>query len=725
LAVASTSAIAAAPTTETGACEATRASIARLTASLLRRAAFSGPLTDERFATRLIDDYLDALDGNRTLLLETDVEQLTADRIALAHQIQTAGDTRIARVLFDRYLLRLTQQVSFDDELLRATPFEFTGRDSYDFDRSHAARPHDLASARELWRQELRSEYLDEKLSKPTASARDVAAALQRRHARHLRDMRALTEAEIFDAFLDALAHAYDLRADYLGREDLETYSELMSLSLVGVGASVAKVAGTCTIEEVATGSPAERAGLKPGDRVMYVGDGAGGLVDLTALPLRKAIRFLRGPEGSAVELRVLPPAGAGTEARTVKLVRARVSLGERRAKGWLVDVRSASGEPLHLGRLQLPSFYTGPSGGPGERGSASADLKAILTDFKAAGARGVLLDLRHDPGGSLEEAIRVAGLFVGKGPLVQTRDLRGDIAVANHEVSNVVFDGPLIVLVDRMSASASELVAGALQDRGRALIVGDPRTFGKGTVQTMALLAPLLDRIGLDYAFDPGGLKYTVAKFYRPGGESPDGRGVAVDIVLPSLDDVSAETTEATAAKPADSVPPASFDRENRVRPFLATLRALSAKRVHVDAAFAAIEAEVADARQRAAHGSVSLNETERRQELSRSLGRRRTIEERARAATAASREVAPPSISAEAASNAAGPDPTSVRRNDRPSAPADRQLPSRAGAAEDEIVAQEGMAILSDYVRLSTAAVSSARAVGFATSTSARSRR
>ena len=593
----------------------TEANIARITTSLLAQSQLAHHPLDTQLAGKLLDRYLDALDGTRSLFLKSDVEEFGAMRATLAQSTSATGDTRPAHVIFARYIERLKQRVAFDTALLRAGGFTFTGHDTFAFDRQHAERPADLAAAHALWKQALRAEILQEKLAEKPAP--DVNQTLIHRHEQQLKTVSALGDDDVLEIYLDALAHVYDPHSDYLGKESMESLSIAMNLSLFGIGATLANEDGTCTIHELVAGSPAALSGaLKAGDRITAVAQATGAPVDVTAMPLTRIVQLIRGPKGSPVTLTVLPPVGAPGGARTVHLVRAEVQLADQQAKARILDLPQPAGQPpLRVGVVDVPSFYAGKD----DRGSTgvTADVGRLLDKLRAEQVRGVVLDLRRNGGGSLQEAIDMTGLFIKRGPVVQTRDSSGAIEVGSDRDPSVRWAGPLVVLTSRLSASASEILAGALQDYGRAVIVGDSATFGKGTVQTIVPLAGVMDRTGLGHSFDPGALKVTISKFYRPSGGSTELRGVASDLIVPSPTEAApVGESKLDDPLPWDTVPAAPFERVNQVQAALPVLRASSARRLADDAAFQDLRRQVDRLRTRLTSGTVSLNEAERRRE-------------------------------------------------------------------------------------------------------------
>jgi len=678
----------------------TAANITRVVTSLLAGSQFAHHPLDDQLAGKLLERYLEALDGSRSLFLQTDVDELAAYRRTLAYATRVEGDTRPAQTIFKRFLERLGQQAAYDTDLLRTAAFDFTGHDTFLFDRDRAARPRDLSSAHAIWREELRAEVLQEKLSDKKPPAAEITKTLTRRHAQQLRMMTALGQDEVLEIYLDSLTHVYDPHSDYLGHEEMESLSIAMNLSLFGIGASLSSDEGACTVHELVPGSPAEKSGLlKPGDRITAVAQDAGEPVDVTDMPLTRIVGLIRGPKGSVVTLTVLPPVGSAGPPRTVRLVRAEIKLEDQQAKAQIIEKPEADGSTVRLGVIDLASFYSGDGGASG----ATVDVTKLLGKLKSERVRGVVLDLRRNGGGSLEEAIKLTGLFIKSGPVVQTRDSNNVVQVDTDPDAGVVYDGPLVVLTSRFSASASEIAAGALQDYGRAVIVGDSTTFGKGTVQSILPLATVMDRAKASHTYDPGALKITISKFYRPSGASTELRGVASDIVLPSRSDV-AKVGEAELKDPLpwDTVAAARYERVNRVEPWLPTLRTQSGRRIEADRGFSDLRAEIASLKARIAAGQVSLNEAQRRREIAATEAREKEIERDAHitAATgtryvitvksASKPGLPPPEVSA---AKPAAPDGGVAAAHDRDS--------GELGAAEN-LVLNESLMILRDYARL-----------------------
>ncbi|HEX4341503.1 MAG TPA: carboxy terminal-processing peptidase [Polyangiaceae bacterium] len=599
--------------------DSTEANITRLTSDVLGRSQFSHHPLDRELAGKFLDSYLDALDGTHAIFLQSDVVEFAKYRDDLSRATRGQGDTTAARAIFARYLERLALRSAFASDLLKKGGFDFTGQDRYTFDRAHAPRPLDLAAAHELWRQQLRAEYLQEKLGDLPPD--QIVKKLTRRYTRQLDTMKGLGAGEVLEVYLNALAHVYDPHSDYLGHEQMESLNISMSLSLFGIGAALESADGYCTVRDVLSGGPAARGGvLKPGDRIVAVAQAGKDAVDVVDMPLSHTVELIRGPKGTTVTLTVLP--SGTTESKVpehVTIVRDQVQLEDQRAKARVVDLPATDGRAaVRVGVVDLPEFYADMSEeGEGSRRSATADVARLLTKLKAEKVQGVVVDLRRNGGGSLKEAISLTGLFIEQGPVVQTRAATGNIEVDADTDRSVAYDGPLVVLTSRFSASASEIMAGALKDYGRALIVGDPSTFGKGTVQNVLPLARMMDQNKLSHAYDPGALKVTIRKFYRPSGASTQLRGVASDIVLPSATDFS-DVSEASLRDPLpwDAVPAAKYDRVDHVAPYVEALHAKSMQRVGASKEFSYLRDDLGRAEKELATKSISLNEAERRQE-------------------------------------------------------------------------------------------------------------
>jgi carboxyl-terminal processing protease len=592
--------------------------IAVVTARLLQDSSYSGPQETKTVSAKFLDRYLDLLDPSRLYFLQSDIEEFAPYRFDLEALVLKRGDTRPGHEMFDRLLQRLEERVEFTEGLLKTEKFEFTGQESFQWDRRKALRPRDLAQAKELWRENLRYDYLQEKLS--NRKAEEIVKTLSRRYERSLHSMQKWKSADVLEAYLTSLAHAYDPHSDFMGHQQAEDFAIAMNLSLVGIGASLQSDDGYCKIRELVPGGPAARGKLlKVGDRIVAVAQGDKEPVDIVDMPLTEAVGLIRGTKGTVVRLTIIPASAADSSVRkTISLVREEVKLEDQEAKARLVEVSGPSGQVSRLGIIDLPSFYSGSENAKHSHPSgATADVAKLIGKLKQERVQGIILDLRRNGGGALDEAVGLTGLFIKKGPVVQTRDARRGVQVESDPDPKVLYDGPLVVLTSRLSASASEILAGALQDYGRALVVGDPSTFGKGTVQSVLPLAEVMHRVGLPVHDDPGELKLTVRQFFRPGGASTQVKGVASDIVVTAPTAVL-KIGESEMRDPLrwDKVDPAPHADLDRVAPWVSTLRAASSARTATNLDFVWLREDCDRLKAQLARPVVSLNEKERRQE-------------------------------------------------------------------------------------------------------------
>ncbi len=597
------------------------ASIARVTATILERGHYLKQHFDQEISAKFLDRYFDALDNLHIYFLQSDLKEFDIYRHSLDKLTLKDGNTTPGRVIFLRFLERLQQQFDYVTELLKTEKFEFDTDDRFVINRRTLPRPKDMTEARKLWRERLRYEYLQEKLNKEKPE--EIVKIITRRYTRILRALKDYDNDDVLEVYLTALAHVYDPHSDYLGKSALDTFSINMKLSLFGIGAVLRSEDGFCKIQTLVAEGPAERSKkLKPNDKIIAVAQGEKPPVDVVDMKLNKVVEMIRGPKGTEVRLTVIPAdAPDSSERKTVTLIRDEIKLEDQEAKAKIIELPEGTNQVMRLGVIDLPSFYAAfeleGRANSGERKSTTTDVAKLLHKLQQEHVAGVVLDLRRNGGGSLEEAINLTGLFIKKGPVVQIKDSDGRISVDEDPDPEIVYDGPLIVLTSRFSASASEILAGALQDYGRALIVGDTSTHGKGTVQSLIQLQPYMRQYNLGITNDPGAVKITIRKFYRASGSSTQLKGVVPDIILPSLNN-ALEVGESSLDNPLpwDTIPSASYEKMNRVAAFVPELKRRSDTRVAVDRDFAYLRSEIDRYKQVIAEKSVSLNEAQRLKE-------------------------------------------------------------------------------------------------------------
>jgi carboxyl-terminal processing protease len=511
----------------------------------------------------------------------------------------------VAFTIYNRFVERLHQRDGLVMDLLHED-YDLSKEESFQVDRKNSPYPADEEQARRLFRNRIKRELLE--LTLRGQSPEEAKEALRKRYRSvHFR-LDHYTHNDVVTAFLNAFTAAYDPHSSYMSPDDLENFNISMRLSLEGIGATLRWEDGYTVISSIIPGGAAAREGsLQPEDRIVAVGEGpSGALEDVTNTRLIDVVKLIRGERGTTVRVAVLRKGkGAAEQRKEVAIVRDKIVLTEGEAKGEVQEL-SVTGrpQPLRIGVIKLPSFYVDFSqrnSNPADFKSASRDVERILEGFRSSHVDGVILDLRNNGGGGLDEAVSLAGLFLHRGPILMVKDVRGHISRINNPHDDANYGGPMVVLMNRYSASASEIVAGALQDYGRAVLVGDRATFGKGTVQNIITLPQGL-----------GALKATVAKFYRPGSASTQNKGVEADIVLPSLNnqlDIGEASLE--NALPWDTVQPAAFKPWSRLDALLPSLRQRSNQRLEADPYFSEIRTEVDDyVRNRKNRATVTLHQ-------------------------------------------------------------------------------------------------------------------
>ncbi len=588
-----------------------------------------GLLSDSRYAyrPRPLDDalsqevfkrYFEALDGGKQFFTAADVARFAPYKTKMDDAIRS-GDLAPAYEIFAVYKQRVGQRVAYARALLKQD-FDFTGSQRWEYDREDAPWAADGKELDAIWKKSVMNDWLRLKLAgkKPD----DIRKTLDKRYANLQRSINELKTEDVFQTFLNAYTGAIDPHTDYFTPRTAENFNQSMSLSLEGIGAVLQRQDDLVAVREIVPGGPADLSGkLKVGDRIVAVGQGKSGpMTDVIGWRIDDVVAQIRGKKDTQVRIEYIPvEAGIDGKHAQVTITRQKVKLEEQAAKAETITLPASAGEPARrIGVIKLPAFYQDFEGrrrNPNDFNSATRDIAKLLAQFKAQGVDGVVMDLRNNGGGSLDEAVELTGLFIDKGPVVQVRESGGRVTVNSDRKTGVAWDGPLAVLINRASASASEIFAGAIQDYGRGLVIGET-SFGKGTVQNMVDL----DRWPANEAPRFGSVKLTIAQFFRVAGGSTQHKGVVPDIAFPVSVDAS-EYGESTYdnALPWTRIAAVPHLQYGNFAPLLPRLQALHAARSAKDKEFQWWSEDVAQFRAEAAKKYVSLNEAERRAERDR----------------------------------------------------------------------------------------------------------
>ena len=571
---------------------------------------------DEKMSAKFFQTYLTTLDYNKLYFTQGDISEFEQKYSTTLGDSVLRGDLGPAREIFARFKQRVEDRV-IKNKKLAQKKYGFDTSRTAEINRQEAPWPKNQEEADRIWQSRIEAELLKEELAE--LKLRSPQETVTRRYDQVLRNVREMEDDDVVKTFLSALAQTYDPHSEYLSPSDLENFQISMKLSLVGVGAVLSSEDGYAKVKEVVPGGPADRDGrLGVSDRIAAVAQGDAEFEDVVDMKLDKVVEKIRGRKGTVVRLLVIPSdATDPSKRKIIDIRRDEVKLKDQEAKAEVLDLGDQGGRPARIGWITLPSFYANMEN-RGTPKSTTQDVASLLTRLKREGIQGLIIDLRRDGGGSLEEAINLTGLFIPKGPVVQAKDSNGKITVSQDTNPEVAYNGPLMVLTNRLSASASEIFAAALQDYGRAVVLGDERTFGKGTVQTVLDLGRLMSPFSLGTA-DAGALKLTIQKFYRVRGGSTQLNGVASDIILPSLTDNSEIGEGSLKNRLAyDEVAPVKIADSMAATPlFLNDLRARSAARVAADPEFSYTTEDMRRVREKMDQNTISLNEKVRRKEL------------------------------------------------------------------------------------------------------------
>ncbi len=613
---------------------------------------------DDELSAKVLQNYLNMLDFRHIFFTQQDVDSLKAKYDSTLDDHVLMRNISPAIEIYDIYRQRVKERLEFVKKTLAAHKFSFDSNRTVEIKRDKAPYPKDEAEQNKLWMDILEENMLQEKLAddakaeeakkkaekaakagdkKPVEQpASDVASKkeeeltpvqrVQKDYDRLLESINENDQEDIVDFFLSSLSQSYDPHTEYMSPTETDSFNISMKHKLVGIGALLGLVDDVAQIQGIVVGGPADKQGeLKLNDKIIGVAQGDAEFVDTKYLKLQKIVDMIRGKEGSTVRLRVNPADDPGST-KIVSIVRGEVELKEKLANAELLVTPAEDGkESLKLGWINLSSFYADMENGTV---STTDDVQRLLARLIKEKIDGLVLDLRGNGGGSLEEAIRLTGLFVPAGPVVQAKDWQGRISFRECENEKAFYEGPMIVLTDKTSASASEILAAALQDYRRALIVGDKSTFGKGTVQTILPVERFMPFFAKkDRA---GNLKVTIQKFYRIAGGSTQLKGVEPDLVLPSIRDVL-DIGEASTdnALPYDTIPARKYSLINEKPYPLAELSKRMNERVNANPEFQYIVEEAKRLKERIDRNTVSLSLMERQKETAESKARREKQDE------------------------------------------------------------------------------------------------
>ncbi|MBT6237453.1 MAG: carboxy terminal-processing peptidase [Verrucomicrobia bacterium] len=582
---------------------------------------------DNDISNIFFDNYLDSLDLNHQIFLQSDVDKFREKYQDLLDDY-TFGILENNRVpnaapafeIFERFKERIQERRKVIGELLDQE-YKFDVDDEIMIKRSEEPWPKTEAEARELWRLRIKYDLLQGRLGKEEIS--EVKERLSKRYDRLVKDFVTLEPDEVLQIYLTALSNAYDPHSNYMSPTTADDfYIKNVHNELTGIGALLRSNEGYCQIVSLVPGGPADKSKkIKPGDKIIAVAQDDDEPVDVVEMKLNKVVQLIRGKLKSKVKLTIIPAKSVdGSETRELTLVREKIELKEQFAKARIVELPTKLGKKRRLAVLTVPQYYE----------NVAADTALILKRLGKEDIEGVALDLRRNGGGILPEAVELTGLFFPEGPVVQVQNYVKQKQVLKDEDPSTVYDGPLVVMVSNLSASAAEITAAALQDYGRALIVGDKTTHGKGTVQTLVELNKIRNT-----PKESGLLKYTISKFYRVEGSTTQRNGVTPDIILPSIYDYM-ELGEAHLPQSLepDSIDPADYEIMHRVRDTVDTLKKTSAERIKTVTDFQYIMNDIKRYQETKERKTVSLNEEKRAPEKEEDKARieKRDAERKAR---------------------------------------------------------------------------------------------
>ncbi len=607
-------------------------------AIMLQNSHFAKFPFNAELSQRFLDHYLKSLDFQCLYFTQVDVDQFNAKYGDKLHTLLLHESSILAaQEIHEVFKKRVQERVAQVEKMLKDDEFDFFKDESVMLSRKDAVWPKSDKEASDIWRLQIKEAVLGETLrrelltkrsaeqgkSDPGTADRTPKEKVLMRYKRYLSSVKDADQEEVANHFLSSIAGAYDPHTDYLSFRELNRFKDGMKNELVGIGALLhGEEDGATKIMGIVIGGPADREGtLKLNDRVVAVDTLNTGkpvdMIDTMFMKLDNVVDYIRGKEGSSVALKVEPAGGAPGETKIVVIQRGKVEMKDEQASAEIIDMKTDKSENHRLGIITLPSFYADFDEG---NVRCSLDVERLLKRLTEEKIDGLILDLRNNGGGSLEEVRRMTGFFIESGPVVQVKNTLGQVQVKDSDKGKPIYTGPMIVMTDKSSASASEILAGALQDFNRAVVVGDTTTFGKGTVQQLMDIGRMLPLFAARNR--AGSLKGTIQKFYRPSGSSTQMDGVAANIVIPSLADaVDMGEKYLDHALPHDRIRPAAdFKPLNAQALFIPRLKELSEERLNSSKDFSYIIEDVIKIKDRLKLNKLSLNKVTREKDMAES---------------------------------------------------------------------------------------------------------
>jgi carboxyl-terminal processing protease len=575
----------------------------------------------------IFDNYLKSLDGNKSYFLESDVKDFEKYRITFDDDMK-AGDLTPAFYMFNVYQKRYNERINYSIKALN-DKFDFDKKEDYTYDRSKISFFNSLDQSNQSWYRKVKLDYLNLKVSNQKDST--IIATLEKRYKNLLVQSNKINSQDAFQVIMGAFTSAVDPHTSYFNPANAANFNIDMNRSLEGIGATLQSENEFVTIKGIVPGGPADKSKqLKIDDRIIGVAQGSEEFVDVVGWRLDNAIELIRGKKGTTVRLKILSKGqDLAATPKIVEMVREKIILEDQSVQKKIKTVIK-DGKTFSYGVIEIPAFYADwkemQAGNPNYK-STTRDVKLILDTLKKANVDGVIIDLRGNGGGSLNEAIDLTGLFITKGPVVQVRDYRGKTEVDEDEDASVSWTGPLAVMTDRFSASASEIFAGAIQDYGRGIIVGNT-TYGKGTVQS----AIAMKRINPKFSDKEDQINLTMGKFYRINGSSTQHKGVIPDIEFPTIfsADKYGESSEPSAL-PWDEIKSSNYTKIANLKPAIEELIKLHNARMKDSKDYEFLKSDIEEFKKRDEEVKVSLNlvafKAQREEEETKSLDKKNTL--------------------------------------------------------------------------------------------------